>query len=366
MKLIKSLIIILIAALIVAGGVKIIKKRKAEEASIPKPAVYPIVVKTYQPKEENLLLTLPYLALVKNSNEVTVNSKFAGRIEFVKELGEKVKKGDIVVKIDSSDLKAKLKSINENIKSLKAKLTAQNIALNNLKLTHKRTKELLNVKMASIEQYQNEESKLAELKASIKATKNAIKAANANKKAILQNLTYTVLKSPIDGVISAKFLNKNDNTFPGKPILKITSNKGNYLFVTLPENRKEIIYKGKIYPLIALNSTYNGLKTFKAEVNDNTLLPGEKVNIDVVEFKGNATALPYNAILSVNDRHYVLIPQSNKATPQEVHILAEGKNQVAIKENINSPVILAEPDLLLKIKAGYPIRIENGELKIEN
>jgi len=361
MKLIKFFIAIVIAALIVAGGVKIIKKRKAEEASIPKPAVYPIVVKTYQPKEENLLLTLPYLALVKNSNEVTVNSKFAGRIEFVKELGEKVKKDDIVVKIDSSDLKAKLKSINENIKSLKAKLTAQNIALNNLKLTHKRTKELLNVKMASIEQYQNEESKLAELKASIKATKNAIKAANANKKAILQNLTYTVLKSPVDGVISAKFLNKNDNTFPGKPILKITSNKGNYLFLTLPENRKEIVYEGRIYPLIALNSTYNGLKTFKSEVNDNTLLPGEKVNIDVVEFKGNATALPYNAILSVNDRHYVLIPQGNKALPQEIHILAEGKKVVAVREKINSPVILAEPDLLLKIKAGHPITVKNGK-----
>ncbi|WP_456470565.1 efflux RND transporter periplasmic adaptor subunit [Caminibacter sp.] len=361
MKLIKFFIAIVIAALIVAGGVKIIKKRKAEEAGIPKPAVYPIVVKTYQPKEENLLLTLPYLALVKNSNEVTVNSKFAGRIEFVKELGEKVKKGDIVVKIDSSDLKAKLKSVNENIKSLKAKLTAQNIALNNLKLTHKRTKELLNVKMASIEQYQNEESKLAELKASIKATKNAIKAANANKKAILQNLTYTVLKSPVDGVISAKFLNKNDNTFLGKPILKITSNKGNYLFLTLPENRKEIVYKGRIYPLIALNSTYNGLKTFKSEVNDNTLLPGEKVNIDVVEFKGNATALPYNAILSVNDRHYVLIPQGNKALPQEIHILAEGKKVVAVREKINSPVILAEPDLLLKIKAGHPITVNSGK-----
>ena len=194
MKLIKSLIIILIAALIVAGGVKIIKKRKAEEAKISKSVVYPIVVKTYQPKTQNLTLSLPYLALVKNSNEVTVNSKFAGRVEFVKDLGEKVKKGDVVAKIDNSDLRAKLKSVNENIKSLKAKLTAQNIALNNLKLTHKRTKELLDVKMASIEQYQTEESKLAELKASIKATKNTLKAAKANKNAIIQNLTYTVLK----------------------------------------------------------------------------------------------------------------------------------------------------------------------------
>ena len=359
MKLIKIFIVIIIAALLIVGGVKIIKKRKAEEASIPKAVVYPIVVKTYQPKEKNLLLTLPYLALVKNSNEVTVNSKFAGRIEFVKDLGEKVKKDDIVAKIDSSDLRAKLKSINANIKSLKAKLTAQNIALNNLKLTHKRTKELLNVKMASIEQYQNEESKLAELKASIKATKNAIKAANANKKAILQNLTYTVLKSPVDGVISAKFLNKNDNTFPGKPILKITSNKGNYLFVTLPEDRKEIVYQGKAYPLIALNSAYNGLKTFKAEVNDNSLLPGEKVNIDVVEFKGKATALPYDAILSIENKNFVFIPKGNKAEIKEVHILAEGKKIVAVKEKINSPVILAEPDLLLKIKAGHPIKIEN-------
>jgi hypothetical protein len=215
--------------------------------------------------------------------------------------------------------------------------------------------------MASIEQYQGEQNKIAELKASINATKNSLKAAKANKNAILQNLTYTTLKSPINGVISAKFLNKDDNAFPGKPILKITSNKGNYLFIALPQDRKEIIYKNKEYPLTPLNSTFEGLKTFKAEVKDNTLLPGERVDIDVVEFKGKATALPYNAILSIGGKNYVFIPNGNKAEVKPVHIIAQGKKVVAVKENINTPVILAEPDLLLKIKAGHTIKIENGE-----
>jgi len=361
MKILKIVIPVLIAAILVLGAVKLVKIRKAQEAKMHSALIYPIIVQTYQPKEQNLTLSLPYLATVKNSDEVIVNSKFAGRITYVKNLGDKVKKGETVAKIDSSDLKAKLKEINENIKSLKDRLEAQKISLDNLLLTHERTKKLLAVKMASIEQYQGEQNKIAELKASINATKNSLKAAKANKNAILQNLTYTTLKSPINGVISAKFLNKDDNAFPGKPILKITSNKGNYLFIALPQDRKEIIYKNKEYPLTPLNSTFEGLKTFKAEVKDNTLLPGERVDIDVVEFKGKATALPYNAILSIGGKNYVFIPNGNKAEVKPVHIIAQGKKVVAVKENINTPVILAEPDLLLKIKAGHTIKIENGE-----
>jgi phage pi2 protein 07 len=361
MKILKIVISILIAAILVGGAVKLVKMRKAQEAKIHTALINPILVKTYQPKEQKLTLSLPYLANVKNSNEIIINSKFAGRITYVKNLGDKVKKGEVVAKIDSSDLKAKLKEINSQINSVKNKISAEKINLENLILTHQRTKKLLEVKMASIEQYQSEKSKIASLKAQIKADRNSLKALYANKKAIINNLTYTTLKSPINGVISAKMLNKDDNTFPGKPIVKITPEKGNYLLIALPKSYKEIIYKNKIYSLKPLNSTFEGLKTFKAEVKDKSLLPGERVDVNIVVFRGKATALPYNSILSIGGKNYVFIPKGNKAEVKTVHIIAQGQNLVAVKEKLDTPVILAEPDLLLKIKAGHTIKIENGE-----
>jgi multidrug efflux pump subunit AcrA (membrane-fusion protein) len=356
-KLIAITVSILIIAGLVIGAVKLVKKRKAEEAKLATAKIYPIVVKTTQPKQQ-ATLTYPYLALVKNDSFVTVTTKFAGKIKCIAKTGGYVIKGDVVARIDDTNLKAKLKAINEKINSIKTKINAQNIALKNLIATHKRTKALLDVKMASIEQYQAEETKLASLRAQITADKNTLKSLKAQKAAILNDLKYTEIKSPIDGIIASKFVNKGENAFPGKPLLTIASNNGNYLFVTVPDNFKTAIYKNKMYNLIPLYSTFNGVPAYKIDVNDKNLILGEKVRVKIVSFSGNATILPYDAILSINGKNYVFIPNGNHAQIKEVHILAQGTEGVAVKENINSPVIVAKPDILLRIKAGYPIKVK--------
>jgi multidrug efflux pump subunit AcrA (membrane-fusion protein) len=269
-KLIAIIVAILIAGGLVISGVKLIKKRRTEEAKLKTAQIYPIVVRTTLP-QTNATLTYPYLALVKNDSTVTVTTKFAGKVKCIAKTGGYVLKGDIVAKIDDTTLKTNLKSVNSKIASIKTKLNAENIALKNLIATHKRTKALLDVKMASIEQYQAEETKLASLKAQIAADKNTLESLNAQKKAILNDLKYTEIKSPIDDVIAQKFVNKGDNAFPGKPLLTIASENGNYLFVAVPDNFKKAIYKNKMYNLIALNSTFNGVPAYKIDVNDKTL-----------------------------------------------------------------------------------------------
>ena len=364
MKILKIVIPILLAVILTVGGMRLIKKRQAADEKLP-PANFAIVVKTITPTIEDKTLTLPFIATVKNDNEVLINTKFAGKVLFIKNLGDKVKKGEIVAKIDASDLHAKLKEINFQINSIKNKISAENINLQNLIATHARTKKLLDVKMASIEQYQNEESKIATLEANIKADKNSLKALYANKKAILNSLTYTTLKSPIDGVISAKFLNKGDNAFASKPMLKITPKDGNYLFITLPKDYKQIIYKDKIYNLIPLKNTFNSLKTFKAVVNDKDLINGQKVNINVVVFKGKGLFLPYDALLSINGKNYIFEVQ-NKTDIKEVNLKAQGENYVLIDKNITSPIVVAKPDILLRIKAGYSVKVKSEKWKMEN
>jgi len=359
MKILKIIILVILAAILAVSGIRLIKKRQSADEKLSPAEKIAIVVKTFQPKIENKTITLPYIATVKNDKEVLINSKFAGKILFIKNLGDIVKKGEIVAKIDASDLQAKLKEINYQINSVKNKISAENINLQNLIATHARTKKLLDAKMASIEQYQNEENKIATLKAQIKADKNSLKALYANKEAILNSLTYTTLKSPIDGVISAKMLNKNDIAFTGKPIMKITPQNGNYLFITLPKNYKSIIYKGNTYPLIPLNNTFNSLKTFKANVNDLKLINGEKVNIKVVVYSGKGVFLPYDAILTINGKNYIFTADGNKADIKEINILAEGEKYALIDLNITKPVLVAKPDILLRVKAGQPVKVEN-------
>ena len=355
-KIIKISIALIVVIVIVLGAVTLVKKRKAEDAHTPTAKIYPIAVEVIKPKTGHIKTTLDYLAIVKNSKNTTVTSKFAGKINFIVNLGEKVKKGQTVVKIDDSNLKAELDSINSQIQSVKNLIEADKINLQTLIDTHKRTEKLLKVKMASVEQFNAEKAKIASLKAKLNADENKLKSLKANKRAVLENLTYTEIKSPLNGIVSAKFLNKGDNAFPGKPILKISAENGNYLFMPLAKPYKEIIYKNKTYKLIPLNSTFNGVPAYKADVNDKSLIEGEKVNVKVITFDGNATLVPFNSILTINGQNYVFDTNGN---PIKVTVLAEGNEGVVIKENLNQPVLKANPDILLKIKAGYPIKAVN-------
>jgi len=357
MKILKIVIPILLAVILAVSGMRLIKKRQATDEKLPPAEKTAIVVKTLTPQTETKTVTLPYIATVKNDNEVMINTKFAGKIKFIKNLGEEVKKGEVVAEIDSSDLRAKLKEVDSQLNSVKNKISAERINLNNLLASHARTKQLLEVKMASIEQYQNEESKIASLKAQIKADTNSLKALSANKESVLNNLSYTTITSPISGVVSAKMFNKGDVAFMGKPILKITPKNGSYLFITLPKEYKQVLYKGKTYALTPLNSTFNSLKTFKADVNDPSLINGEKVNIDVVVYNGQGVFLPYDAILTINGKNYVFVLNGDKTEIQEVKIKAQGEKHVLIEQNITQPVVIAKPDILLRIKAGYPVKV---------
>ncbi len=355
-KIIKISIALIVIIALVLGAVTLIKKRKKEDANTPTAKIYPIAVEVIKPKKGHIKTSLDYLAIVKNNKNTTITSKFAGKIKCIANLGGYVRKGEVVVKIDDSNLKAQLKSINSQIASIKKLINADKINLSTLIDTHKRTAKLLKVKMASIEQYNAEEAKIASLKAKLSADESKLKSLKANKNAILENLTYTQIKSPVNGIISAKFLNKGDNAFPGKPILKITADKGNYLFMPLAKPYKEIVYKNKTYKLIPLNSTFNGVPAYKADIEDNSLIEGEKVNVKVVTFDGNATLVPFNSILTINGENYVFDTNGN---PIKITVLAQGNEGVVIKENINKPILKADPDILLKIKAGYPVKVVN-------
>jgi len=353
-KLIFLVVLVVVAGLIV-GGVKLVKKRKAEDAKLQSATIYPLVVKAIQPKQGEIKTTLKYLAIVKNSKELVINSKFAGQIKYIANIGDKVQKGDTLVKIDDTMLKTNLAEINSNIKSIKDLISADKVNIAVLKDNMARTKKLLAVKMDSIEKYQNQKAKLASLTAKQKADEEKLKTLLSKKSNLENELTYTTIKSPIDGIVSAKFLNLGDNTFPAKPILKVSASNGNYLFIPLPKNYKEIIYKNKTYALTPLNTTFNGVPVYKADVNDDTLINGEKINIQVVTFDGNATLIPFDTILSSNGENFVF---DSDGDSMKVDILSTGKEGVVVQNHLPK-IIEANPDILLKIKAGYPIKVKN-------
>jgi len=329
----KRLLIILVIAVLVIGGILLIKAKKGKEAQIPVAKVYPMVVKAIQVAPKEVKLTLPYLSLVENDENVMLTSRMSARVLMIKKSGQVVHKGDLLATLDTEELTA-------NIEAVK-------ISLKNLLNTHQRTQALYKVKGASIEQLQKEESNIASLKSKLKALQS--------------QMSYTTLLSPVNGVIAKTFATQGSIAMPGKPLINISATEGFSLRERLPDDitPKSIIYNNKTYPIQALGSTFHGLNEYKSYVSGIHLSAGETVDISVVVFEGIGTKLPFDAILNKNGKSYVLLVKDHIAHAKEIHIAAKGEQGVVIKEDLrNEKIIVAKQDILLKLLTGITIKVE--------
>ena len=347
-KIVKIVIIIAVIALIVVAAVKTIKAKKAKAAQIPAAKIYPIVAKTFTPALSDVTLTLPYLATVGNDADILVSSKIAARVEMIKKSGKTVKKGDLVAMLDTTDIKAAIQSVRGDIRAAK-------ISLQNLLQTHKRTKELLAVQGASIEQYQKEQSMIASAKAGLDTLRHKLQS-------LQNNLSYAQIKAPVDGVVSKTFVSEGATAMPGRALLQINARgKANYLLVRTPGNIsvKGVRFGSKIYPAHSLGSTYHGLQEYKVYVDADDLISGDRVEVSVVLYRGKGIRLAFDTLLDRDGKSYVLKAEGDHAVPQEVHILQSGEEGVVVKENLaGEKLVLAKPDILLRLVSGYALKTE--------
>ncbi len=346
-KIVKiGIIVIIIVAIVFIAVSRLleIRKRNAELATAK---VYPIVVKDMSPKIIDVKLTLPYLAEVANDKDVKLASRVSARILKIKPSGSQIHKGEIVIKLDTTNIKSALKSVKDEIH-------ATTVALDNLHATHKRTLELLAVKGASIEESQKESTLIAKTK----ATLNALKQKEVELK---NNLSYATITSPVDGVIAKTFSNKGALSLPGHPLVSIAAKNGFYLMLRVPTNLsiRGVKFEEKTYKATPLGSTFHGLAEYKVYMGDTKLINGDRVEVSVIIFNRKAELLPFDAVLNRNSKSYVLVVEGNRAVPFEVHVVQSAQEGVVVAESLTSKkIVIAKPDILLRLVSGYKLQVK--------
>jgi RND family efflux transporter MFP subunit len=347
-KYTKSIITAIVLLILVIIGVSLIKKAKLKDENAPIAKTYDVVVSKETVKSDSVKLTLPYLAVVQNDKDVMMSSKVAARVVYIKPSGSKVRKGEVIVKLDNTPLQS-------NISSVKSQIKAVETALKNMIATHKRTLELLKVDGASVEQSQQEETKISELKAKKEALNQSINQ-------VYNTMSYAVIKSPVDGIVSKTMLNKGDVAMPGHPIANLKAKKGFYLLVRVPTDMdiKGVEVNKQHFDAIPLNSTFNGLAEYKAYATIPNLKSGDRLEVNVELFNGKGILLPFDAILNRDGKSYVLLRNKDKAIPKEIKIIEKGEQGVVInnKELLGKEVIIAKQDILLKLLSGVSLKIK--------
>ncbi len=173
-------------------------------------------------KKQAITLFSEIPAFVISKNSVTISSKLMGYVKGLRvDVGDRVKKGEILLKIDS-------RSIREKIKQAKANFE-------NAKFNYTRIKKLYKAGAVSEKTFIAAKSTFEQAKAALKDARTL--------------LSYSIVRSPINGFISKRFVQNGDLAAPSQPLLVVEGSSFYQVQTNIPNSLFGNFLKMKKVPI---------------------------------------------------------------------------------------------------------------------
>ncbi|RPH49534.1 MAG: efflux RND transporter periplasmic adaptor subunit [Desulfobacteraceae bacterium] len=190
------------------------------------------------------------MGTVRAINSSTLSSKLMAAVRAinVKE-GDFVKKGDILVVLDNSQVGAQLRQAEEaaaeSARAHSAALSGAESARAAAKLadaTYRRYQSLLKEDSASRQEFDEAEARNSQAQAALSQAEAMVQAAGHRVKQAEAALSYaksfnrdSAIYAPYNGFITAKMAEPGDLASPGMPVLGIEGTEGGYIELVIPE-----------------------------------------------------------------------------------------------------------------------------------
>src|SRR5512134_3494567 len=191
---------LLLAALAVAG------LAACGEKPLPKPAPKSEALKTAAVELRDIELTTSAEAVMEAVRQSTVSAQIGGRIvELRFDVGDYVKKGDVIVRIDE-------RSAARALEASEAQVLEAQAALANARANFERSRQLLAQKFIS-------QAALDQAEAAYKAAQARVMALLAGAGAAATERSFATIVAPYSGVVSARHVELGEMAAPGKPLM---------------------------------------------------------------------------------------------------------------------------------------------------
>ncbi|MBU9263668.1 efflux RND transporter periplasmic adaptor subunit [Burkholderia multivorans] len=147
--------------------------------------------------------------------KAAVASKGQGRVEWLGVLeGTRVKKDEIIARLESRDVEASLAQALAQVKVARANLGVQQAELKDAEIALRRTAALAPRGAVPAAQLDIDTARVNKARASVNSGEAAVASAEANARAAQVAIDQTVIRAPFDGIVLAKHANVGDNITP--------------------------------------------------------------------------------------------------------------------------------------------------------
>jgi membrane fusion protein, multidrug efflux system len=296
------------------------------------------------PLENNI--TIP--GSILPNEQIELRSELSGRIEKLNFIeGTFVRKGDLLVKVDDSELRAQLQKLDAQYD--------QAIA------DEQRKKQLIEVNGITQEEYDAAVTAVRGLEADISLIKTRI--SKSNIRAPFDGYVGLRMQSPGAYVTTGDIISTLVETNPAKIEFNVPEryvsgiHKG--MIVTFNTSGDDTEYKGRVYandPMIDLSSRSLKVRAV-CENPQNKLVPGAFVELSLgLQKIDNALMVPTTALVPLLNSQNVYIVKNGTARLQEVTTGIRTENRVQITKGVQTGDTLALTGLLA-LRNGMPVSI---------
>ena len=162
-----------------------------------------IMVQTEKVQKRNITQTVTATGKIDPEFKVLITPEVTGEIISlpVKE-GDRVKKGQLLIKIKGDQYMAQKDRLAANLQSSEASLQMRDAELNRVQLEYDRTKELHSKGLASNSELETAEANYLSTKASYESAEANVLQSKAQLREVLETLYKTTIYSPMDGVVT--------------------------------------------------------------------------------------------------------------------------------------------------------------------
>lgn len=180
-----------------------------------------------------------------DGNRVSISSKMLDRIvNLTVDEGDTVSRGQLLVKLDSTDLLAQVNQAKAALQLAKESINLVKINMAKAQDDFDRAQKQYNDKIIPKEQFDHSQKTLEAAKAEFNITLTKITTAEAQLNVLKTQLDNTSIYSPMDGVVAKKWALKGDVVQPGQPIFTIYDLKNIWVTADFEETKLASIHLG--------------------------------------------------------------------------------------------------------------------------
>jgi len=161
---------------------------------------------------------------LKSVNTVLVSAKIMGEVREIRvKPGDRVRKGDVLLVIHAPDITARVRAAQESLEEAKRGLAMSGENKKLMDKTFERYKKLFDSKAISEQEYDEIKARREVAALEHERMKKALNRAEAGLSEAEAFRDYTIIKSPLDGIVAEKMIDAGNMAAPGAPLILVES-----------------------------------------------------------------------------------------------------------------------------------------------